>query len=68
MANGMDQTMSRREYLARRLGDLGIVAAVAAAGPVFVRMLHTLYVPEGEVHVAGRVREAEEHAGEAAGQ
>ncbi len=38
--------MSRREFIARRLGDVGIIALVVAAGPVFGRMLNSLYVQE----------------------
>jgi hypothetical protein len=45
MAKGMDP-MSRREFMARRLGDMGIIALVVAAGPVFGRMLNSLYVQE----------------------
>lgn len=46
MANGMDQTMSRREFIARRFGDVGLVALVVAAGPIFGRMLNSLYVQD----------------------
>lgn len=46
MANGMDQGMSRREFIAGRLGDLGLAALVVAAGPIFGRMLNSLYVQD----------------------
>jgi hypothetical protein len=54
MAKGLDP-MSRREFFARRMGDVGIIALVVAAGPVFGRMLNTLYVQDSGRYHGSRI-------------
>lgn len=37
---------SRRQHLVRHLGDMLLVGVIVAAGPLFGRMLNSLYVPD----------------------
>jgi hypothetical protein len=42
MANGLDQ-LSRRAFLIERTQDLGLAGLLITAGPVFGRMLSSIY-------------------------